>query len=98
MRENQNAFTLWDGKLFRLTRDGPRIVAPLKEMVTILTTFNDDIDHWDLRTAKKIIGDGFAWPNMQRDVFDFMKSCDACQKVNPIEKYISALIFRFQAF
>jgi hypothetical protein len=30
--------------------------------------------------AKKIIDVGYWWPKLVRDVFEFYRSCDACQK------------------
>ena len=38
------------------------------------------------KTQAKIVQAGFFWPNMFKDVHEYVKSCDPCQRTGKISK------------
>lgn len=55
VKSSSKYFLVWEGRLFRRTTQGLRLVAPISARQKILRTFHDDIGHWDVKTTKQFI-------------------------------------------
>ena len=40
----------------------------------------------ETRQPKKILQSGFYWPNLFKDCFEWVKHCDACQRMGNISR------------
>ena len=91
MKTNAKRFLAWESKLFRRTVHGLGVVVPTPDRENVLKCFHDDIGHWDLKTTRQFVTKRHSWPTVYKDVRDYVKSCDGCQKVRPIPKYKTTL-------
>lgn len=83
--------------MFRRTKSGLRLIAPLEERSETLRIFQDEIGHWVLDTTKQFIRDRFWWYGLHKDAFEFVKSCYGCQKFKSVRKCKSTLNFPISA-
>ena len=86
-------FMACNGQLFRRNNNGFRAIQPIEARRKIISAFHDEIGHWDLQTTKKFVLDRYWWPVVHRDVNDYVRGCDGCQKATPIPKYKTTLQF-----
>ena len=91
IRRNARKFVIWEGNLFRRTQKDVKFVPHIINRPNILTSYHDEIGHWDSRSTKRFIADRFWWPSMYKDIFEYVKTCEDCQKMNAIPKYRTAL-------
>lgn len=49
------------------------------------------VGYWDLQLTKSFVHDRFWRPRSVRDVYDFVKSCDECQRMRPLRQYCTTL-------
>ena len=91
MKTNARKFLVWESRLFRRTVHGLRVVVPTSDREKVLKCFHDDISHWDLKTTRQFVTERYLWPTVYRDVRDYVKSSEGCQKARPIPKYRNTL-------
>ena len=87
IKRNAKRYLLWNGKLFRRTYRGLRVILPQQERVAVLQSFLDEMGHWDLETTKQFIASRCWWPTMGRDIFDYIRSCTGFQHASPLPRY-----------
>jgi transposase InsO family protein len=66
-----------------------RRCVPEDEMLQILKACHDSPyggHHAGIRTAAKVLQSGFYWPTLFKDANEFVKNCDACQRMSNIVK------------
>lgn len=56
-----------------------RPYIPLSLRETIFKKFHN-LSHPGIRASRKLITDRFAWPGMNRDIGNYVRSCDSCQR------------------
>lgn len=91
VRRNIKSFVLWEDHMFRCTAFGLKAIAPIQSRQLLLKTFHNEIGYWDLETTMQFILDRFWWPNCQKEINNYVKSCDSCQRHKPIPKYRTTL-------
>ena len=91
MKSNAKNFLAWDSKLFRSSIHGLRVVVPISDGKKIPKGFYDDIGHWNLKTTRQFVTERYWWPDFYKEVTDYVKSCDECQKARPITYYKTTL-------
>ena len=91
IRRASSSFLVWDGKLFRRTIAGPKVVVPRNLRERAIRMFHDSIGHWDGQTSRQFITERFWWPRVVGDMHHHVKSCRGCQHVKPVPKYHKTL-------
>ncbi|KAJ9547549.1 hypothetical protein OSB04_020092 [Centaurea solstitialis] len=81
----------WDDpSLFKIGADQMvRRCVPNSEMKNLLKACHDSPygGHFGgQRTAAKVLQSGFFWPTLFKDAFEFVKSCDACQRTGNLSQ------------
>ena len=56
------------------------VVVPKTFRRQILALAHDHLGHLGFRKAKNIIRKNFTWPNLNRDVIQYCRSCEMCQR------------------
>ena len=70
-----------------------RIVVPIGRRQALLHLAHDMVGgHLAIRKTKERIGLNFMWPTMNRDVIEYCKTCEVCQKRAPITSRDRVLI------
>lgn len=69
-----------------LTRNGLCTIVTMYSPGLVIFTFHKDISYWDVETTKQLILHRVWWPYCQKDIIDYVKSCNGCQRHKPIEK------------
>lgn len=77
--------------MLRRSRDGLKTVAPEHNLKAVLKLFHDSVGYWDLRVPGQLISERFWWPSMQRDVTEYIFTCNSCQRMRPATKYVTTL-------
>ena len=91
VRRNAKRFAVWDGSLFRRVEKRLKLVPRLDQRMSILQTYHDEIGHWDRNSTRTMLTDRFWWPSMYKEVHDYVKTCEDCQKMTRIPRYYSGL-------
>lgn len=68
--------------LFKITKEGPRIVIPASMRAAILQQNHDSLlaAHCGTASTQRRVATQYWWPGRSRDVIRFIKSCDACNR------------------
>jgi len=91
VRKSATQFVLWDGQMFRRTKNGLRIILSIPDRVRALRFFHDELGHWSAKATAKFVTDRYWWPNVVSDVYKFVRSCDACQRMSRLPSYKTTL-------
>lgn len=84
-------FRVCDGHLFLRTKCSSRIVAMKADRTTILCFIHDISGHLDAHTTLKFAQERLWWTRMVADVYEYVRSCDACQRMQKLQKYVKIL-------
>ena len=69
-----------EGRLYRRSHQTNHHLVVLKEDRTwMMKSAHDDLGHCGLYVTKTLLEQRFYWPEMERDVKEYVKSCHACQ-------------------
>ena len=78
-------YTLIQGVLHKMGKDlRLRRCLEVSEIPKVISALHEDAPggHFAVdSTVKKILDTGYWWPTMFKDVCEYMKSCDPCQRV-----------------
>ncbi|GFT15518.1 retrovirus-related Pol polyprotein from transposon 297 [Trichonephila clavipes] len=91
-------FRMVEGKLIRVTRtkrgnEIRQLFVPLKFRLEINRLSHDEIEgHLVVTKTKDRVLHYFFWPNIYKDIEEFVKSCDACQRVGKIRDKVNVLL------
>ena len=87
IRRGAKRYLTWNDFLFRRTPKGLRMVPPQADRPGILETLHDDVGHWDVNSTRDFVISRFWWPMVYRDIYDYVKSCDGCQRRAAVPHY-----------
>ena len=84
-RNAKGGYFLRNGLLFHRaqmqSRDVDRVVVPVGRHLALLNLAHDQVGcHMGIHKTKQRIGLSFTWPTLVKDVIDYCKSCEVCQK------------------
>jgi len=84
-RNAKGGYFLRNGLLFHRAqmqgRDVDRVVVPVGRRLALLNLAHDQVGcHMGIHKTKQHIGLSFTWPTLVKDVIDYCKSCEVCQK------------------
>jgi len=84
-RDSKGGYFLRDGLLFHraqiLGQDVDRLVVPMGRRSALLDLAHAQVDcHSGICKTKQRIGLSFTWPTLVKDVVEFCRCCDVCQK------------------
>ena len=71
------------GALNVLLNGRNRIVVPKSLVPEVLKTAHDERNHCGTNTTRFLVTRGYWWPNMSKDITDYVRSCHPCQLVKP---------------
>ena len=91
MKINSKNFLVSESNLFRRITHCLRVVVLISDREKVLKSFHDNIGHWDLTTTRQFVTERYWWPTVYKDVKDYVRSCDGCQKACSIPKYKTIL-------
>ncbi|KAI7933023.1 hypothetical protein MJO28_017861, partial [Puccinia striiformis f. sp. tritici] len=81
IRHKSETFFLSDGKLKRRNKPFPQVVVSVHQSQRfILETLHEELGHRGVDETYRRCKLRFWWPNMKKNVTDWVKSCEACQK------------------
>jgi len=76
-----------DRKLYRRSFEGPYLLClHLEKVNELLVELHDKVcgSHVEGRSlAHRVMTQGFWWPQMQKDVAEYVRKCERCQKHAP---------------
>jgi hypothetical protein len=85
LAQKAKLFVLQNGILYRFGQDNRFCcVLQLERMPTILQELHSEVGgrHFSSNTTKKkIFNVGYWWPTINRDVHEFCRTCDLCQRI-----------------
>ena len=86
-RKATNYWLSEDSKLYRRSFSGPYLLCVhLDQTESLLEEMHEGIcgSHTGGRSlAHRVITQGYWWPNIQREVLEYVKKCDQCQRYSP---------------
>ncbi|XP_076434617.1 uncharacterized protein LOC143274631 [Babylonia areolata] len=91
-REGKASYTMHDGLLFRVFHKNgehlKQLVVPLGLRCTVLSLGHDIpmAGHLGVRRTQERVWQHFYWPGMCKDVRQYCRSCDVCQRTSPCGK------------
>lgn len=70
--------------IIKIIRKGiTKTVVPKSLISKVLNSFHDEKSHPGQNVTLKTISQYFYWPQLQKDVQDYVKSCHICQLIKP---------------
>ena len=57
-----------------------QVVVPTCHRTRVVSMAHDDAGHWSFKKTLQILRPNYFWPNMRKDVENYVKSCEACQR------------------
>ncbi|KAI7944119.1 hypothetical protein MJO28_011647 [Puccinia striiformis f. sp. tritici] len=89
IKHKSETFFMSDGKLKRRNKPFPQVViSSHRNQKFILETLNEGLGHRGVDKTYRRCKLQFWWPNMRKNVIDWVETCEACQKrslVKPME-------------
>ena len=74
-------FLLYDGRIYRRGVDSQhRLFVPKDERTYMMTAAHDHSGHRGFFSTKALLTQRFWWPEMERDINQFVKTCHPCQE------------------
>lgn len=83
---------MWNGKLFRKTAKGVRLVPCVSTRSSTLMEQQYNTELWDLGATSKVITDRCRWPGTIEDIYNHVKPCNECQKAKFVPKFRTSLM------
>ena len=78
---NASHFFLKDGKMYKKGLDSAhKLVVNVNDRMYLMKASHDNLGHRGFYATKMLIGERFWWPEMERDISWYCKTCDVCQK------------------
>jgi hypothetical protein len=74
-------FFVSNGKLYKRGLDSAhKLVVEQSQRMYLMKASHDSLGHRGFYATKTLIGERFWWPEMERDISWYCKTCDICQK------------------
>jgi hypothetical protein len=81
LRKFVNRFLLYKGRLYRRgTESQHRLYVPKARRTYMMTAAHDHNGHRGFFATKSLLVQRFWWPEMERDINQFVKTCHPCQE------------------
>ena len=81
MRAASHFFVTKEGRLYRKGIDGAhKLVVDKSQRMYLMKASHDSLGHRGFFATKTLVGERFWWPEMERDISWYCKTCDICQK------------------
>ena len=81
VRTATHFFMTEDGRLYRKGVDSAhKLVVDKSQRMYLMKASHDSLGHRGFYATKTLIGERFWWPEIERDVSWYCKTCDICQK------------------
>ena len=82
IRTASHFFLTDEGRLYRrgLTSDHKLVVVDQRQRMYMMKASHDSLGHRGFYATKTLIGERFWWPEMEKDISWYCKTCDICQK------------------
>ena len=82
VRAATHFFMSKDRKLYRRGVDGAHklVVEDKSQRMYLINTTHDNLGHREFYATKTLIAERFWWPEMERDISWYCRSCDLCQR------------------
>ena len=81
LRTATHFFTSNDGRLYRRGLDSAhKLVVEKSQRMYLMKASHDSLGHRGFYATKTLIAERFWWPEMERDISWYVKTCDICQK------------------
>lgn len=91
IKRSAKSFVVCEQRIFRRAAGRLRVVVPTGERVVILKNLHGELGHWDRIATMKVVTDRFWWPSVRQDVERYVKTCNACQYMKPVPRYVTSL-------
>jgi hypothetical protein len=81
VRTATHFFMSKDGRLYKRGLDSAhKLVVEKDQRMYLMKASHDSLGHRGFFATRALIGERFWWPEMERDISWYVKTCDACQK------------------
>lgn len=81
LRRLGNRFLIYEGRVYRRGIEGQHRLYVAKQRRTyMMTAAHDHNGHRGFFATRSLLSQRFWWPEMERDINQFVKSCHACQE------------------
>jgi len=105
IRAASHFFVDKDGRLYRKgLNNGHRLVVEKKERMRMLASAHDSLGHRGFYATKMLVAERFWWPELERDVAWYCKTCQLCQerqktllRIPPVITHTPSLFQRLHA-
>ena len=57
-----------------------QVVVPTCHRTRVVSMAHDDAGHWSFKKTLQILRPNYFWPGMRKDVENYVRSCEACQR------------------
>lgn len=54
-----------------------------------MNELHDELGHWDNEATQRFVQERIWWPRMQADVSHYVKTCDTCQRMKNVQRYVT---------
>jgi len=90
--KTDSPFQLKDNILYYLDAEGPKLVIPASLKTVILQSHHDDplCGHFGSRKTINLISRRYYWKTLAKDVAEYCRLCQLCQKNKPMRRKIVA--------
>ena len=82
-RRNARRFCVIDHTLYRRTPQGARFVPDIRARSGILKAMHDNNGHFDSEATYLLLRGRVWWPNLYREVRNYVRACHNCQRRQP---------------
>lgn len=90
IRRRATKYVLWKRRLFRRVRKTLVIVIDKKDRQDKMKALQDELGNWDVRPTVALDSARF-WPGVHTDVSNYVKTCDVCQRITGIPRYLTTM-------
>ena len=81
VRTATHFFITKEGRLYKKGIDGAhKLVVEKSQRMYLMKASHDSLGHRGFYATKTLVGERFWWPEMERDISWYCKTCDLCQK------------------
>jgi hypothetical protein len=99
LRRLGNRFLIYEGHIYRRGIEGQHCLYVAKQRRTfMMTAAHDHNGHRGFFATRSLLSQRFWWPEMERDINQFVKSCHACQerqmqlvRIPPVPTYMPSI-------
>lgn len=81
VRAATHFFLSGEGRLYKKSADdGPKLVVEQTQRMYLMKASHDSLGHRGFYATRALLAERFWWPEMERDISWYVKTCDLCQR------------------